>query len=149
MNTEPTRLSSRYATVAAVGALTLGALTLSGCSVLQDQVHHQVTRHADTRADLGSPPAWMPEDATDISSSTGTAAKGDDAAPTTVVFTSKQGVDSASCTTVPRKSAPVMTIEGAPDVYAAKTVVRCGDWSLVGDGRQWVAWTPNTGDDGS
>jgi hypothetical protein len=133
----------------AVAALGFGALSLSGCSVLQEQAHREVTSHADNRADVKSPPAWMPEDATDISSSTGTAAKNRDAAPMTVVFTSKQGVDSSDCKTVPRKSAPVMTIAGAPDVYAATTVVRCGDWSMVVEKHRWVAWTPNTGDSGS
>ncbi|QQD76785.1 hypothetical protein I8920_03185 [Curtobacterium sp. YC1] len=132
-----------------VGALALCALTLTGCSALNDQLHHEVSTHADTRADLQSPPAWMPADATDISSAAGTAAKKRSSAPTTVVFTSSDGVTADGCTTVPRKSAPSVTISGAPDAYAAETVLRCGDWSLTSEKDRWVAWTPNTGDDRS
>jgi hypothetical protein len=138
--------SNRSMKALAVGALALCAISLTGCSSLSDPMHKQVTSHADSRADFVSPPVWMPADATDIASATGTAGKSDETAPRTVVFTSSTGVDSTDCKTVPRKSAPVMTVKGAPDVYAAKTVIRCGDWSLVSEKNRWVAWTPNSGD---
>jgi hypothetical protein len=149
MTTKRALLPNRFMYSLAVGALALGAMTLTGCSSLSGPMHKQVTSHADTRADLGSSPAWMPSDAVDIDSATGTAGKSDETAPRTVVFTSSGGVDSEGCRTVPRKSAPVMAVKSAPDVYAATTVVRCGDWSMVSEKSRWVAWTPNNGDGGS
>lgn len=130
----------------AVGALAIAAVSLTGCSVIGDQVHHRLTSHADTRTDLTSPPEWMPSDATDITSVSGTA--GDDTAnaPRTVVFTSTAGVTVDSCTTVPRNSAPTVDVDGAPDAYKATSVLRCGGWSLFSTKHRWVAWTPNTGD---
>jgi hypothetical protein len=132
-----------------IAALALCVVSLTGCSALSDTMHDEVTGHADTRADLASAPAWMPSDAKDITSVTGTGAKDASEAPKTIVFTSPAGVTAEDCETVPRKSAPVMTVPEAPDAYAAETVVRCGDWSLVSKGNRWVAWTPNTGDGAS
>ncbi|PZE63583.1 MULTISPECIES: hypothetical protein [unclassified Curtobacterium] len=142
-------MSHTPTTTLALGTLALCALSLTGCATLSDSMHNQVSGHADSRADLASPPAWMPADATDITSVTGTAAKDDADAPETVVFTSADGVSAQGCDTVPRTSAPVMTVPEAPDAYAAKTVVRCGAWSLASEEDRWVAWTPNTGDGAS
>jgi hypothetical protein len=130
----------------AVGALALAAVSLTGCSAISDQAHHRLTSHADTRADLASPPEWMPSDATDITSVSGTAGKESDSAPQTVVFTSSAGVTSDGCTTVPRSSAPTIDVDGAPDAYKTDSVLRCGSWSLSSKKHRWIAWTPNTGD---
>ncbi|PYY38116.1 hypothetical protein DEJ16_07355 [Curtobacterium sp. MCJR17_055] len=132
-----------------IAALALCVVSLTGCSALSDTLHDEVTGHAETRADLTNAPEWMPSDATDITSVTGTGAEDASEAPKTIVFTSPAGVAADGCDTVPRKSAPVMTVPEAPDVYAADTVVRCGDWSLAAKGHRWVAWTPNTGDGAS
>lgn len=133
-------------TALAVVALALAATSLTGCSVIGDQAHHRSTSHADARADLASPPEWMPSDATDITSVFGTAGKESDSPPQTVVFTSSAGVTSDGCTTVPRNSAPTVDVDGAPDAYKADSVLRCGGWSLFSKKHRWVAWTPNTGD---
>lgn len=130
----------------AVGALALAAGSLTGCSAIGDQVHHRLTSHADTRADVASPPEWLPADATDITSVSGTAGKDIDSAPRTVVFTSAAGVTVDGCTTVPRNSAPTVDVDGAPNAYKAESVLRCGGWSLFSKKDRWVAWTPNTGD---
>lgn len=133
----------------AVGVLALGALTLTGCSALGDLAHDRVTSEASTRADLDSAPDWLPSDASDITSVAGTGGKGSDATPTTLVFTSTDGVTDDACRTTPRQSAPTMDVDGAPDVYKATSVLRCGPWSMTSTGDRWVAWTPNPGDGGS
>lgn len=132
--------------VLGLGALALVAVSLTGCSAFGDLAHDRVTAEASTRADLESPPAWMPVDARDISSVTGTGGKASDTRPTTLVFTSRDGVTADGCTTAPRESAPTMDVDGAPDVYSATSVLRCGGWSMLSEGDRWVAWTPNPGD---
>jgi len=140
----------RTATVPlAVGALALGALLLSGCSALGDLAHDRVTAEASTRADLDAAPDWLPSDARDITSVSGTGGKDSDTTPTTLVFTSTGGVTDDACSTTPRQSAPTMDVEGAPNVYKATSVLRCGPWSMTSKGDRWVAWTPNPGDGGS
>jgi len=136
-------------TALAVGALALCAVTLSGCSALGDAAHDRVTSEASTRADLDPAPDWMPSDARDITAVSGTGGKSSDTTPTTLVFTSTAGVSGDSCTTTPRNSAPTMDVDGAPDVYEATSVLRCGAWSMTSKGDRWVAWTPNPGDGGS
>lgn len=133
----------------AVGVLALGALTLTGCSALGDLAHDRVTSEASTPADLDGAPDWLPADASDIKSVAGTGGKDSDAAPTTLVFTSTDGVTDDDCSTTPRQSAPTMDVDGAPDVYEATEVLRCGPWSMTSKGDRWVAWTPNQGDGGS
>lgn len=129
----------------AIGTLAVAALALSGCSQLSDLAHGRATTHADARADFADAPAWMPEDATDITAVVGTKG-GSGAAPSSTVFTSTDGVTSDRCETVLRNSAPVVTIPGAPEVYAAKEATKCGAWSMISDGDRWHAWTPNTND---
>lgn len=136
-------------TVLTVGALALAAVTLTGCSALGDAAHDRLTSEASTRADLESAPAWLPDDATAITSVTGTGGRASDTAPTTLVFTSRGGVTADGCRTTPRKSAPTMDADGAPDVYKATSVLQCGGWSMTAKGDRWVAWTPNPGDGGS
>ncbi|MDM7892931.1 hypothetical protein [Curtobacterium caseinilyticum] len=136
-------------TVLTAGALALATVTLTGCSALGDAAHDRVTSEASTRADLRSAPAWLPDDATAITSVSGTGGKESDTTPTTLVFTSRDGVTADGCTTTPRKSAPTMDVDGAPDVYAATSVLQCGGWSMTSAGSRWVAWTPNPGDGGS
>ena len=137
-------MPSMTRTTSAAFALAATALLVSGCSQLGDVAQNQATSHADTRADMQSPPNWLPADATDITSVSGTA--GGDDTPTTATFTSKAGVTDSSCESTPRHSAPTMSVEGGPDPYKAETVLRCGPWSMTSRGDHWVAWTPNTGD---
>jgi len=136
-------------TVLTAGVLALAAVSLTGCSALGDAAHGRVTSEASTRADLASAPAWLPSDAADITAVSGTGGKESATKPTTMVFTSRDGVTADDCTTTPRKSAPTMDVDGAPDVYSATSVVQCGGWSMTADGDRWVAWTPNPGDGGS
>lgn len=133
-------------TVLAAGALALAAVSLTGCSAFGDLAHDRVTSEASTRADLDQAPSWMPSDATEITAVSGTGGKSSDDAPTTMVFTSGDGVTADGCTTTPRKSAPTMDVDGAPDVYKATSVLRCGGWSMTSKGDRWIAWTPNPGD---
>ncbi|PZF58180.1 hypothetical protein DEJ23_04585 [Curtobacterium sp. MCSS17_008] len=136
-------------TALALGALVLSAVTLTGCSGFGDLAHDRVTSEASTRADLSAAPAWMPADAEEITSVSGTGGTASDTTPTTIVFTSADGVTADDCTTAPRQSAPTMDVEGAPNVYKAAAVLRCGPWSMTSKGDRWIAWTPNPGDGGS
>ncbi len=140
---------STITTPLTLGVLALGALTLTGCSALGDVAHDRVTSEAATRADLDAAPDWLPSDARDITSVAGTGGKASDTTPTTLVFTSADGVTDDACSTAPRQSAPTMDVDDAPDVYGADSVLRCGPWSMTSKGDRWIAWTPNPGDGGS
>ncbi|MEK6309516.1 MAG: hypothetical protein V4737_03305 [Curtobacterium sp.] len=133
-------------TTLAIGTLAVAALALTGCAQLSGIALGEATTHVETRADLEDAPAWMPADAEDITVTVGTEGSSG-SAPSSTVFTSKDGVTSDRCTTVPRKSAPTMSISGAPDPYAAEQVTKCGAWSMTSEGTRWLAWTPNTEDE--
>lgn len=132
----------------AVSALSIAALALAGCAQLSDIAHGKSTTHVDTRAALKAPPEWLPSDASDITVVTGTNGGDTSTPPTTVLFTSAEGVVSDRCADVERNSAPTMTLDepDAPEEYTAETVTRCGAWSMVAKGDRWLAWTPNTAD---
>jgi hypothetical protein len=132
-------------TTLAIGTLAVATLALTGCAQLSGIARGEATTHVETRADLEDAPAWMPGDATDITVVVGTKG-GSGSAPSSTVFTSADGVTSDRCETVPRKSAPTVTISGAPDPYAAEQVTKCGAWSMISDGDRWHAWTPNPND---
>lgn len=143
-----TPLTRSLTTALVLGTVALGTVGLTGCSQIGDIAHKKQTSHADTRSDLGSAPDWLPSDAQDITTVVGTGG-GKGGAPRTMTFQSAAGVDADGCTSVPRSSAPTMDVPGASAVYKAKTVVRCGDWSMTAKQDRWIAWTPNTGDDAS
>lgn len=139
-------MHSSITKVLALGAVTAGALGLSGCAQFSDAAHGEARSHADGRADLRDAPSWLPADATDISTVVGTKSSDPATAPKSMLFTTEDGVTADRCEQVPRMSAPSLTFDEAPDPYAAQEVTKCGAWSMTSRGTRWLAWTPNTED---
>jgi len=126
--------------VAAGGAL---SLTLAGCTGIQEAFSQEVTTEFADTADVvarGQNPApWLPADATGII--TKTKRDGEVAA---LRARSASALDPATCVEVDRQSAPTVTIDDAPDVYAQSRVYACGAWSVIATTDGWYGWTPNS-----
>lgn len=130
--------------LAASALIAAAGFSLTGCAVYEELVHHQSTHTFDdlaafrAEADVDAP--WIPADATDITVRTSTSESSDDA----VILLTGDFALAGDCADVERRSAPVWTLDGAPDPYAAKTVFACGDWSVIPADDGWFGWTPNS-----
>lgn len=133
-------------TAAVLAATAVAALSLTGCSTLQQALQHESTaRFADASAlasDWDKTADWLPEDATAISVHEST-----DGAPASLLATSDAELDLTRCAEVERQSAPTFSIEDTPDVYTIDTVFACGDWAVVPTDDGWYGWTPNDPDE--
>lgn len=130
----------------ALAAVVPAALLLSGCSLVDEVLHHERSVEFATAADLttewsGSAP-WVPDDATDIRIREKT--EGD---VVTILLTSVADLDTSLCAEVERRSAPVFAVEGAPDVFKLDEVWACGDWAVVPADGGWFGWTPSHPDE--
>lgn len=65
-------------------------------------------------------------------------------APDAVILLTSSSSLSDECTEVERSSAPSWVLDDAPDAYKAKTVLACGDWSVIPTDDGWFGWTPNS-----
>lgn len=128
------------------GLVAIAGLTVSGCAVVDELVHHQKSaEHTDAAAfetdgDLDVP--WLPADSTRIRSTQST-----QAADATVAVDSDQPLEEGMCTEVPRLSAPAYEIDDTFDVYALDSVYACGTWSVAETPTGWLGWTPNHPDE--
>ncbi|MGZ0212535.1 MAG: hypothetical protein ACKVI4_08655 [Actinomycetales bacterium] len=133
---------------AAVIVLAAATLALSGCAAIDDLVHRQETQTYDSKelfdADTSVDADWIPSDATAITLRT----PADDAGDVAVVLLTSASELPESCVEAERSSAPMLTIDGAPDVYDSKnsTVQVCDDWTVLKATNRWFGWTPNQGD---
>ena len=133
----------RIRTAAAVPlAAALVLVTLTGCADIQDAVQRQASGEFATRAELvqdwKKQAPWLPADAQSIITRESTIT--DEASLTTL---SDADLDPAQCAEVERRSAPLFTLEHAPDVYKIERAFACGDWSVVATDDGWYGWTPN------
>lgn len=130
----------------ALAATTAVALSLTGCTSIQQMLQHESTgTFADTEtlvADWDKTAPWLPADATDISVHEST-----DGDPASLVATSDAALDLSQCAEVDRQSAPTFAIDGTPNIYKIDTVYACGDWAVVPTDDGWYGWTPNDPDE--
>jgi hypothetical protein len=131
---------TRTVTVALIAAFSIAALT--GCSSIQGALQKESSVEFDTAADVADAwdrtAPWLPEDATDIRIQQAT--EGD---PAVLLATSDAELDPALCAETDRQSAATFTVDGAPDSYAADSVLACGDWAVIPTDDGWYGWTPN------
>ena len=136
---------TRTATTATLAALLL-LVPLAGCSAVSDVMHREAAHEFATRAELvdgwGKTAPWLPADATAILTRESTA--GD---PAVLSAAGAADLDPAQCVEVDRRSAPVFSLEGAPDVYKTDRVYACGDWAVIVTDDGWYGWTPNHPDE--
>ena len=93
------------------------ALALSGCAAIDDAVNRQATHTYDSkdRFDAGAPvdAGWIPADAAEITLRT----PAEDAGDVAVILLVSDSELPESCSEAERQSAPMLSIDGAPDVY--------------------------------
>lgn len=141
MNTNPLRSSAAILFVAAT-------LALSGCAAVDDLLNRQVTHTYDDKdhfgADASVDAGWIPADATEITLRTPAQNAGDVA----VVLLVSSSELPESCVEAERQSAPILSIDGAPDVYEPRNgrIQVCDDWTVMKASNGWFGWTPNDGD---
>jgi hypothetical protein len=141
MNTKPLRNS-------AVILFAVATLALSGCAAIDDLVNRQATQTYDNTdhfgADASVDAGWIPADATKITLRTPAENAGDVA----VILLVSDAELPESCLEAERRSAPMLSIDGAPDVYQPKnsTIHVCDDWTVMKAADGWFGWTPNNGD---
>jgi hypothetical protein len=129
------------------GLLSLGLITLSGCSAVDAMLYKYSTTTYDDVAAMqedGVDATWIPKDATEIVVRTSVDPDASDAVTT---FQTSSALPDADCVEVERRSAPVWSLDGMPDVYSLAKVFACGDWSVVPTEDGWAAWTPNSSDE--
>lgn len=138
----------RVTSLALLAAVSIAALALPACSVVEEVAYQ---RHASTFDDAGAlrdagglDPAWIPADATSLQVLESTR---DGAADASVLLDSDAELDSAICAPVDRQSAPSLGIEGAPDVYAIDSAYACGEWTVTATDSGWYGWTPGHPDE--
>ncbi len=139
------RRTHRALTLAAI--LTAG-LALTGCTTMADVINRESTQTFSDKAALDQSSsvdaAWVPADATAITVRTPSDATSDVA----VVLVASQAKLPAPCQPTERRSAPLLSIDGAPDVYdpKAQAAFVCGDWTVMPAADGWFGWTPNVED---
>jgi len=121
-----------------------GTLLLGGCAAVDDLLHKQSTRTFDDagafRADSPVDADWVPDDATALTLRTSTIEDADDA----VLLLTSSGTLPDDCVKAERTSAPTLMFDDGPAAYEAKTVLVCGDWSVIPSDDGWFGWTPNS-----
>lgn len=128
--------------------LAVGTTALSGCSSIDDMINRQETHTYEDKksfeADSEISTDWVPDDATEITVRSASR-EGDEVA---VIHLDSTSNLPDSCREAERKSAPLLTIDGAPDVYKPKNnnVHICGEWTVMQSSDGWYGWTPNTED---
>ena len=117
-------------------------LILAGCSAIDDLAHgssrvtsSNATAFAREHAGVAD---WLPADAMSVALVSSTRA--DDVM--TLTYESETAPE--GCETLPRQSAPTMSVDTDIDVYATPSVLVCGSWAVAHDADQWLAWTPAT-----
>ena len=124
------------------------ALALSGCAAIDDAVNRQATHTYDSkdRFDAGASvdAGWIPADAAEITLRT----PAEDAGDVAVILLVSDSELPESCSEAERQSAPMLSIDGAPDVYEPENskIHVCDDWTVMKAANGWFGWTPNNGD---
>lgn len=117
-------------------------LILAGCSAIDDVAHGSAqTTYTNAPAfekDHADTAAWLPADATSVTLVSSTRADG----VMTLAYESATAPE--GCESVERQSSPTMSVETDVDVYAASSVLLCGQWAVAHEAGQWLAWTPAT-----
>lgn len=139
------KASHRARSFALLAAVPL-AIVLSGCSVVDEAVYKMGSVSFDTAAEVADEwkgeATWLPSDATDIEIRESTA---DDTA--VILAISDATLDPELCAVVPRQSAPIYQLDGAPSAYDASDVFACGVWTVMAADDGWLGWTPNHPDE--
>lgn len=129
--------------LAALSALAVTALT--GCTPILDTLQNEATRSYPSSAELvdqwSKAAAWLPDDATQIS-----IRETPDADPAVLLASSATALDPGLCVEVERQSAPVFSVDGAPEPFVDR-VFACGDWAVIPTDVGWYGWTPNHPDE--
>lgn len=140
--TPRTRIAAATASLAAL----LFLVPLTGCSAVSGIMQREAAHEFATRAELvdgwDKTAPWLPADATAIATRESTT--GD---PAVLSAVGASALDPAQCAEVDRQSAPVFSLDGAPDVYKTDRVFACGDWAVIVTDDGWYGWTPNHPDE--
>ena len=140
-----TKTAHRARSFALLAVLPL-AVVLSGCSVIDAAAHKMRSVSFDTATEVTDEwkgeATWLPSDATDIEIRESTI---NDTA--VMLAASDATLDPELCVVVPRQSAPVYQLDGAPNVYKADEVFACGVWTVMAAEDGWLGWTPNHPDE--
>jgi hypothetical protein len=128
-------------------ALTVPAvILLTGCSALDDTFSRQASSEypdaSALRSDWEGDAPWVPSDATLLQLTQST-----DAVDATILLTSDLDLNPDLCAEVPRQSAPTISVDDAPDVFAMETVFACGSWTVGATPSGWLGWTPGHPDE--
>lgn len=124
----------------------LAALSMTGCTAIGEQLHHEASHRFGSTADIagnwGKSAPWLPADSTDIRTHESTIGN-----PAILRATTKERLDPAHCAQIDRQSAPTFDQPWSPrSVYVHKVWV-CGDWAVIPTGNGWFGWTPNDPDE--
>lgn len=137
----------RFAAILTAAGLLVLSAGVTGCSVVDQLAHKMTTDHHDRfealPEDLSAAAPWIPSDATDITVVSSTV----DDATTIRLSANDDELDTALCAEADRQSAPTMSMDDAPDVYAVDHVLACGAWSVIPTDDGWFGWTPNHPDE--
>lgn len=144
-----TKRTARIASVSLL--LALGASALTTCSAVDDVFDQDRTNTFENKAGYETADLltadWIPNDSTKIKLRT----PSDTAAGVGAILLRSKSKLPASCTERARRSAPLLSFDQAPDVYAnhAKKVYVCGTWTVIAAKGGWFGWTPNAEDRGA
>lgn len=133
---------SRLAPAALLALASLAAL--SGCAIgdtLYIETESEFASSAELAADWSKSASWLPDDATDIRIRE--AQKADSAV---LLATTSSELDPALCVETERRSAPMFTVDGAPDAYTDRAFA-CGDWTVIPSDDGWYGWAPSHPDE--
>jgi len=128
--------------------LGIGAVALTGCSTLTEQLQNERSSEFQSTTDLqerwDKTAPWLPADATQIRTHEST--EGD---PAILSATTDAELDSSQCAETPRQSAPAFAQPWSPkdkDVFV-DAAFACGDWTVIAIPGGWYGWTPNDPDE--
>ena len=117
-------------------------LILAGCSAIDDVAHGSSRTTYSNATDFAREHSgvadWLPADARSVALVSSTRTDG----VMTLAYESETAPE--GCETLPRQSAPTMSIDTEVDVYATPSVLVCESWAVAHDADQWLAWTPAT-----
>jgi hypothetical protein len=121
-------------------------LLLTGCAVFDESISRQTSSEypdaSTLRSEWDGDAPWVPSDSTLLQLTQST-----DAADATILLSSDLDLNPDLCAEVPRQSAPTVSVDDAPDVYAMETVFACGSWTVGATPSGWLGWTPGHPDE--
>lgn len=136
---------SRTASLALLSLGAAGSLAiLTGCA-FGDTINIETESRFDSTGELSAnwdrSAPWLPGDATDI-----LIREVRTADSAVLLAASATELDPALCVETDRLSAPMFTVDGAPDPYTDRAFA-CGAWTVIPTDDGWYGWTPSHPDE--